>query len=106
MTVFVAVDHIGNCVNRCRSVCLDLQRKNPSDTYIPVAVCFDHIHNGLFSPQDVFEIESDLLMLCDKMLVASEISPLMQNQMDYCRKVGIEVVSLEDEYRKIQSIKI
>ena len=101
MTVFIAFDHVGNYINRCRSICLDLQRKNPKDCYIPSALCFDHVHCDLFSPQEAFDIECDLLMLCDKMIVASEISPLMRKQIDFCKKVGIEVVDLAEAYRSL-----
>ena len=40
-------------------------------------------------------------MNCDQMLIVSDISPIMQRQIDYCRMVGMEVVYLAEKYRSI-----
>ena len=101
MTVFVAHEQTEESSLRASKIVFRLQYENPTHCFIPAAIAFEHLYNGDFSQDDIFDIELDLLMNCDKMLIVSDISPIMQRQIDYCLMVGMEVVDLADKYRQI-----
>lgn len=101
MTVFVAHAQTENSSLRASKIVLQLQYENPAHCFIPAAIAFEHLYNGDFSQDDIFDIEADLLMNCDQMLIVSDVSPIMRRQIDYCRMVGMEVVDLAEKYRSI-----
>ena len=101
MTVFVAHAQTEKSTIRSQKIVLQLQYANPAHCFIPAAIAFEHLYNGDFSQDDIFDIEADLLMNCDQMLIVSDISPIMQRQIDYCRMVGMEVIDLAEKYREI-----
>lgn len=101
MTVFVAHCQNKGSTIRAQKIVLQLQYENPTHCFIPAAIAFEHLYNGDFSQDDIFDIEADLLMNCDQMLIVSDISPIMRRQIDYCRMVGMEVVYLAEKYREL-----
>ena len=101
MTVFVAHEQTENSSLRASKIVLQLQVENPTHCFIPAAIAFEHLYNGNFSQDDAFDIELDLLMNCDQMLIVSDVSPIMQRQIAYCRIVGMEVIDLAEKYRSI-----
>ena len=101
MTVFVAHEHTEISAIRSQKIVLQLQYENPTHCFIPAAIAFEHLYNGDFSQDEIFDIEADLLMNCDRVLVVSNISPIMRRQVDYCRMVGMEVIDLAGKYREI-----
>ena len=98
MTVFVAHAQAEDSSLRASKIILQLQMENPTHCFIPAALAFEHLYNGDFSQDDIFDIEADLLMNCDQMLIVSDISPIMRRQIDYCRMVGMEVVDLAERF--------
>lgn len=101
MTVFVAHAQTDESTIRSQKIVLRLQMENPTHCFIPAAIAFEHLYNGDFSQDDIFDIEADLLMNCDQMLIVSDISPIMRRQIDFARMVGMEVVDLAEKYRQI-----
>lgn len=101
MTVFVAHCQTEDSSIRLQKIVLQLQYENPTHCFIPAAIAFEHLYNGDFSQDDIFDIEADLLMNCDQMLIVSDISPIMRRQIEYCQRVGMEVVNLAEKYREI-----
>lgn len=101
MTVFVAHAQTEKSSLRLSKIILQLQMENPTHCFIPAAIAFEHLYNGDFSQDDIFDIEADLLMNCDQMLIVSDISPIMRRQIEYCQRVGMEVVDLAEKYRSI-----
>ena len=101
MTVFVAHAQTEDSSLRASKIVLQLQFENPTHCFIPAALTFEHLYNGDFSQDDIFDIEADLLMNCDQMLIVSDISPIMRRQIDYCRMVGMEVIDLAEKYREL-----
>ena len=101
LTVFVAHEQTEDSSLRASKIVLQLQYENPTHCFIPAAIAFEHLYNGDFSQDDIFDIEADLLMNCDQMLIVSDISPIMRRQIDYCRMVGMEVIDLAEKYRSI-----
>lgn len=101
MTVFVAHCQTEDSSIRSQKIVLQLQHENPTHCFIPAAIAFEHLYNGDFSQDDIFDIEADLLMNCDQILIASDISPIMRRQIEYCQRVCMEVVDLAEKYREI-----
>ena len=101
MTVFVAHAQAEDSSIRSSKIVLQLQMENPTHCFIPAAIAFEHLYNGDFSQDDIFDIEADLLMNCDQMLIVSDVSPIMRRQIDYCRMVGMEVIDLAEKHRSI-----
>ena len=101
MTLFVAHEQTEDSSLRLSKIILQLQMENPTHCFIPAAIAFEHLYNGDFSQDEIFDIESDLLMNCDQLLIVSDISPIMRRQIDYCLMVGMEVVDLAEKYREI-----
>ena len=101
MTVFVAHAQTEDSSLRLSKIVLQLQMENPTHCFIPAAIAFEHLYNGDFSQDDIFDIEADLLMNCDQMLIVSDISPIMRRQIEYCQRVCMEVIDLAEKYREI-----
>ena len=101
MTVFVAHAQTEDSSIRSQKIVLQLQMENPTHCFIPASIAFEHLYNGDFSQDDIFDIEADLLMNCDQMLIVSDISPIIQREIDFARMVGMEVIDLAEKYRKI-----
>ena len=101
MTVFVAHEHTEISAIRSQKIVLQLQCENPTHCFIPAAIAFEHLYNGDFSQDEIFDIEADLLMNCDQMLIVSDISPIIQREIDFARMVGMEVIDLAEKYREI-----
>ena len=101
MTVFVAHEQTEGSSLRLSKIVLQLQDENPTHCFIPASIAFEHLYNGDFSQDEIFDIEADLLMNCDQMLIVSDISPIMRRQIEYCKRVGMEVVDLAEKYRSI-----
>ena len=101
MTVFVAHEQTEGSSLRLSKIVLQLQYEKPTHCFIPAAIAFEHLYNGDFSQDDIFDIEADLLMNCDQMLIVSDVSPIMRRQIDYCRMVGMEVIDLAEKFRQI-----
>ena len=101
MTVFVAHLQTEDSFIRASKIILQLQCENPAHCFIPASIAFDHLSNGDFSQDEIFDIECDLLCNCDQLLVVSEISPIIQLEIDFARMVGMEVIDLAEKYREI-----
>ena len=101
MTVFVAHCQTEDSSLRLSKIILQLQFENPTHCFIPAGIAFEHLYNGDFSQDDIFDIEADLLMNCDQMLIVSDVSPIMRRQIEYCQRVGMEVIDLAEKYRSI-----
>ena len=101
MTVFVAHDQTYESTIRSKKIVLQLQYENPAHCFIPASIAFEHLYNGDFSQDEIFDIECDLLCNCDQLLVVSEISPIIQREIDFAQMVGMEVIDLAEKYRKI-----
>ena len=101
MTVFVAHQQSEDSSIRASKIITQLQLENPTHCFIPATLAFEHLYNGDFSKGDIFEIEADLLSNCDQLLIVSDISPIMQKEIEFARMVGMEVIDLADKYRTV-----
>lgn len=101
MIVFVAHELTENSLQKAQKISLELQKENPNNCYIPAAVAFDHLYNGNFGEDEIFEIECDLLSVCDQIVITSDVTKIIQKEIDFARMVGMEVVDLAEKYRSI-----
>ena len=101
MTVFVANAQAEDSSIRSQKIVLQLQYENPAHCFIPASVAFEHLYNGDFSQDEIFDIEADLLMNCDQLLIVSNISHIIRREIDFAHRVGMEVVDLAEKYREI-----
>lgn len=101
MTVFVANAQAEDSSIRSQKIVLQLQYENPAHCFIPASVAFEHLYNGDFSQDEIYDIEVDLLMNCDQLMIVSKISPIIRREIDFARRVGMEVVDLAEKYREI-----
>lgn len=97
MIYYVAHKYGGDVSNLCRAkrITHDLQIADTDNTYIcPLLVfsCFEYNELGY----DVeMELCIDILSVCDKLIVASDISRGVQAEIDFANKVGMEVEFIE-----------
>ena len=101
MTVFVAHAQTEDSSIRSQKIALQLQYENPAHCFIPASITFEHLYNGDFSQDEIFEIECDLLCNCDQMLIVSDISPIIRREIEFAHRVSMEVVDLAEKYREI-----
>lgn len=101
MTVFVAHEQTDTSTVRAQKIVFQLQYENPTHCFIPACIAFEHLYNGDFSQDEIFDIECDLLCNCDQLLIVSELSPIMRRQVDFARMVGMEVIDLAEKYRSL-----
>jgi hypothetical protein len=98
MIVYVAHKYGGSEKNleRAKKITHDLQVKDPANCYISPSVAFSTIGYGELGYKAEMEICIDLLSVCDKLVVASEISEGVGIEIDFARLVGMEVEFLEN----------
>ena len=101
MTVFVANAQAEDSSIRSQKIVLQLQYENPAHCFIPASVAFEHLYNGDVSQDEIYDSEVDLLMNCDQLLIVSKISPIIRREIDFARRVGMEVIDLAEKYREI-----
>ena len=101
MTVFVAHAQTEDSSLRSQKIVLQLQYENPAHCFIPASIAFEHLYNGDFSQDEIFDIEADLLMDCDQLLIVSNISPIIRREIDFAHRAGMEVLDLAEKYREI-----
>ena len=51
--------------------------------------------------EKLYNIETDLLMVCDKMYLTTQPIGILRKEVEYARKIGLEVVDLAKEYRTV-----
>ncbi len=92
MTIFVVCRNL----SKSRQVVARIQQKYPNECFIPARNAFSHLYNGKFSDAEISEIEIDLLSNCDEMLICGDVDDVIRKEIDFCKKVDIEVRYIED----------
>lgn len=93
MIIYVSHKFGGNPENmeRAKQITHDLQVKDPENCYICPLIAFSYLQYGEMSYDAELELCIDLLSVCDKLIVASEISEGVQRELDFANLVGMEV---------------
>ena len=102
-TVYVSHKFGGDPDNmeRAKKITHDLQIENPEHCFICPLLAFSHLQYGEIGHDSEIELCLDLLSLCDTLIVASDVSDGVQKEIDFARMVGMEVIDLAEERRKI-----
>lgn len=98
MIIYVAHCFGGNPENirRAKQTTHDLQIKDLENVYICPLLVFSHLRYGEIGYDAEMELCLDILSNCDKLLVASELSKGVCQEIDFANLVGMEVEYLED----------
>lgn len=93
MLIYVSHCYGGNPKNleRAKDMTHALQIADLDNTYICPLLALSHIGYGEIGYAAEMEACIDLLSVCDKMIVASDISEGVHKEMDFAQLVGMEV---------------
>jgi hypothetical protein len=81
---------------RAKAITHKLQTEDKENTYICPLLAFNHLTYGELGFEEKMELCKDLLTVCDALLIASEISPSVQCELDFAELVGMEVRFVEN----------
>lgn len=96
--IYVAHKHGGIVENiqRAKKITHDLQVNDLQNSYICPLLLFSHLRYGEIGYEAEMELCLDILSNCDKLIVASELSKGVCQEIDFANLVGMEVEYLED----------
>ena len=94
---YVAHKYGANLENleRAKKITHDLQVNDLNNTYICPLIAFSHLQYDEIGYDNELEACIDLLSVCDKLIVASDISKGVAREIDFANLVGMEVEYLE-----------
>lgn len=97
MTIYVSHCYGGNVENleRAKKIVHDLQVNDLQNVYICPLLSFSHLGYNEIGYEAEMELCLDLLCLCDKLIVASEISNGVSREIDFAHLVDMEVEYLD-----------
>ena len=81
---------------RAKKITHDLQISDMENTYICPLLALSHLEYNEIGYGEEIENCIDILSLCDKLIVASEISKGVQKEIEYAKLVKMEVEYLEN----------
>ena len=81
---------------RAKKITHDLQISDMGNTYICPLLALSHLKYNEVGYGEEIENCIDILSLCDKLIVASEISKGVQKEIEYAELVKMEVEYLEN----------
>ena len=98
MLFYIAHKHGGKSENieRARQITHDLQVKDLDNSYICPLLLFSHLRYGEIGYDAEMELCLDILSICDKLIVASDITKGVAKEIDFANLVGMEVEFIED----------
>jgi hypothetical protein len=83
-------------IERAKKIAHDLQKKDLANTYICPLMAFSHLEYGEIGYDEEMELCLDILSLCDKLIVASEVSKGVEKEIAFAELIELEVEYLED----------
>lgn len=93
MLYYIAHCYEGNPKNleRAARITHDLQVADPDNCYICPLMTFSHLRYNELGYEAEMELCFDLLMICDKLIVASGLSKGVYDEISFAEDMGIEV---------------
>lgn len=88
-------------VRKAEKITHDLQVDDPENCYICPLMAFSHLGYNEMGYDEEMALCIDLLSVSDVLIVASDISDGVQQEIDFARMVGMEVIDLAEKYREI-----
>lgn len=74
-------------IERARKITHDLQINDPENCYICPLTAFSHLKYKEIGYEEEMALCFDLLQICDKLIVASEVSKGVQIEIDLAKKL-------------------
>ena len=98
MLIYIAHKFGNNPKNfeRAKKITHDLQIADLENTYICPLLVFSHLKYGEIGYEPEMELCIDILSIADKLIVASDISKGVQQEIDFANNVHMEVEYLEN----------
>ena len=98
MLFYVAHKYGGDLKNfeRAKRITHDFQVSDLENSYICPLLLFSHLKYGEIGYDAEMELCYDILSICDKIIVASDISEGVEREIDFANLVNMEVEYLED----------
>ncbi len=98
MICYVAYRYGGDKSNieKAKKITHDLQVKDLANCYICPLLAFSYLEYGEIGYGAEMELCLDLLSVCDRLIVASEISKGVQVEIDFAKLVKMEVLTLDE----------
>ena len=99
MTIYVSHAYGGNVENleRAKKITRNLQINDLENCYICPLLAFSHLGYNEIGYEEEMQLCEDLLTICDKLIVASDLSKGVCREIDFANLVGMEVQYLEED---------
>lgn len=99
MLIYVAHEYGGEKSNieKAAKLTHDLQVKDLENCYICPLLMFSHLVYGEIGADAEMALCLDILSVCDTLLIASDISDGVRQEIEFARLVGMEVKWLEEQ---------
>ena len=88
-------------MERAKKITHDLQVNDQENCYICPLIAFSHLGYNEIGHDEEMALCIDLLSVSDILIVASDVSDGVQKEIDFASMVGMEVIDLAEERRKI-----
>ena len=101
MVYYVAHKYGGDFENlvHAKRIMRELQTNDLDNTYISPLCAFSHLRYSELDFDEEMDLCIDLLSICDALIVASEQSKGVKQEIEFAKLVGMEVIYLEDRFR-------
>ena len=101
--IYVSHRYGGDPANmeRAKKITHDLQVDDPENCYICPLTAFSHLGYNEIGNDEEMALCIDLLSVSDVLIIASDISEVVQKEIDFAKMVGMEVIDLAEKYREI-----
>lgn len=101
ITIYVSHTFQGKSENleRAKKITHDLQINDTTNCYICPLLAFSHLGYNEIGYEEEMQLCEDLLVLCDKLIVASELSKGVEREIALAEKCKMEIEYLEDTER-------
>ena len=98
MTIYVSHCYGGKIENldRAKKITHNLQVKDLENCYICPLLAFSHLAYGEVGYEQEMALCEDLLTICDKLIVASDLSEGVEREITLAEKCNMEIEYLED----------
>ena len=83
-------------LERAKKITHDLQIKDTENCYICPLLAFSYLGYNEIGYEEEMALCEDLLIVCDKLIVASDVSEGVKRESDLAEKCKMEIEYLED----------
>lgn len=98
MVIYVAhcYSDVAENVEKAKRIVHDLQTNDTENCYVCPLIVFSHLAYNEIGREAEMQLCEDLLTVCDKLLVASEITEGVRREIELAEKIHMEVSYLND----------